>query len=194
MANKTFKAEDLLTVTNRSSHSVSYPVPESDGTRWRDFEPGTSKKLTYGELEQAIQQSGCALLFAKYLMITDPNAAEEIMNKKQEPEYFMTSEQVKKWLPTCSLNELLDALDFAPDGVLSLIKQYAVELPLTDMNKAEAIKEKLGFDVMRAIQLDKESKATEEAKQEEKKERRVTIAAPAGQAGRRVVVTAPENK
>jgi len=105
----------------------------------------------------------------------------------------MTSEQVKQWLPSCSLDQLLDALDFAPDGVLSLIKKYAVELPLNDMNKCNAIKEKLKFDVLKAIELEKMSKEEDAPKQEEKKERRV--APPkTEEPARRASITLPEKK
>lgn len=191
MAKKTFKPEDILNVTNRSSHSVSYPVPESDNKRWRDFAPNETKKISYGEIEAAVQQPGCNLLFYKYLLITDPDAAEEVMNQKPEPEYFMTAEQVKAWLPTCSLDQFLDALDFAPEGVLTLIKKYAVELPINDMNKANAIKEKLKFDVLKAIELDKASKEEDEPQQEEKKVRRAAAPSteePAKPAGRRIAI------
>lgn len=194
MAKKTFKPEDILNVTNRSSHSVSYPVPESDNKRWRDFAPNETKKITYGEIEAAVQQPGCNLLFYRYLLITDSDAAEEVMNQKPELEYFMTADQIKTWLPTCSLDQLLDALDFAPEGVLTLIKKYAVELPLNDMNKANAIKKKLKFDVIKAIELDKTSKEEDKVPLEEKKERRVVLNDSNGQPTRRVTITPTENK
>jgi hypothetical protein len=41
----------------------------------------------------------------------------------------------------------LDCLDFAPQGVIDLIKKYAVSLPLSDYNKRQALKQKTGFDV-----------------------------------------------
>lgn len=182
-------ANTIVNVINRSSWMVSYEIPETDH-RHRNFAPGEVKKIPYGEIEAVCQQNGGQVIFDEYLMIQDPKAAEEAMNKKPEPEYFMTAEQVKKWLPTCSLDELLDALDFAPEGVLSLIKQYAVELPLSDMNKCNAIKEKLHFDVIKALELIKED---EPKKEEEKKERR---AAPKAEkeTGRRVSIKLPENK
>ena len=50
-----------------------------------------------------------------------------------------------------SLDAFLDALDFAPIGVIDLIKTMSVQLPLTDLNKRRALKEKTGFDVDRAL-------------------------------------------
>ena len=186
------KSDTILLVTNRSSHVVGYPIPEAEG-RWRDFNPGETKKITFGEIEAACQKEGTKVLFCKYLLINSSEAVEEVMNEKPEPEYFMTAEQVKSWMPTCTLDQFLDALDFAPEGVLSLIKKYAVELPLNDMNKCNAIKEKLKFDVLKAIELDKASKE-DASKVEEKKERRAAPAAPVAEPGRRVNITLPDKK
>jgi len=55
-----------------------------------------------------------------------------------------------------SLDEFLDCLDFAPEGVLDLIKEYAVTLPLNDVAKRQAILDKLGFNVTVAIDLQKD--------------------------------------
>jgi len=38
-------------------------------------------------------------------------------------------------MKTGSLDEFLDCLDFAPEGVTDLIKTLAVELPLNDVAK-----------------------------------------------------------
>lgn len=190
---KQFKSSDVLLVTNRSTSSVGYPIPETDG-RSRDFAPGETKKITYGEIEAACQQGGCRFLFHQYLLIQDPDAVEEATNTKEEIEYFMTPEQVKAWLPTCSQDEFLDALDFAPAGVHDLIKKYAIELPLTDMNKCQAIKDKLGLDVIAALRHIAEDKEDDAPVVEEKKERRAAVAQPTGTPARRAQLTLPDNK
>ena len=45
----------------------------------------------------------------------------------------------------------MDCLDFAPIGVLDLVKDISTKLPLTDYDKRKALKEKLGFDIDKAI-------------------------------------------
>jgi hypothetical protein len=50
-----------------------------------------------------------------------------------------------------SLDEFLDMLDFAPIGVMDLVKKFAVSLPLNDIPKRRALKEKTGFDVNAAL-------------------------------------------
>ena len=48
---------------------------------------------------------------------------------------------------TGSLDAFLDCLDFAPVGVIDLLKKFAVSVPLADYEKRKALKEKTGFDV-----------------------------------------------
>ena len=59
------------------------------------------------------------------------------------------------------MDAFLDALDFAPIGVIDLIKSMAVSLPLTDYNKRQALKEKTGFDVDKALDHMREEKEEE---------------------------------
>ena len=68
-----------------------------------------------------------------------------------EPEYNMSVEDVKKLMLEGSLDAFLDCLDFAPAGVIQIIKDLAVKLPLNDVAKRKAIKDKTNFDVDRAI-------------------------------------------
>ena len=93
-----------------------------------------------------------------------------------------------------SLDEFLDMLDFAPMGVMDLIRQFAISLPLNDIPKRRALKEKTGFDVNAALTH------VEEEKQEDLEngiaeatvpQRRVK---PAPTTGRRVIKKAAEVK
>ena len=77
----------------------------------------------------------------------------ELFNTKLEPEYHYSEQDVKTLLKEGTLDQFLDCLDFAPQGIIDLIKDVAVNLPVNDMAKREAIKEKLGFDVTRAIEI-----------------------------------------
>lgn len=70
----------------------------------------------------------------------------------------MNEKDVANLLMNGSLDAFLDALDFAPAGVIDLIKTMAVSLPLMDMNKRKALKEKTGFDVEAALKHVEEEK------------------------------------
>ena len=86
----------------------------------------------------------------------------------------MSEQQIIELLKSGSMDALLDALDFAPVGVIDLIKTFAVQMPLNDMEKCKAIKEKTGFDVMTAIKNNIADKTDEEKPVAEKAtERRV---------------------
>ena len=55
-----------------------------------------------------------------------------------------------------SLDEFEDCLNFAPKGVLEIIKDVAVKLPLNDVAKRDLILKKLGFSVANAIEITKD--------------------------------------
>ena len=58
-------------------------------------------------------------------------------------------------------------------GVIDLIKSFAVSLPLTDLNKRKALKDKTGFDVDKVLVHLEEERLAEQAPVEKKVERRV---------------------
>ena len=135
-------------VKNRSASMVVYKIPE-DGIR-REFAPGESKKISYSELEKLSYQSGGRALMSNFLQITDESVTNNL-NIHTEAEYYMSEEQIAELIKHGSLDAFLDCLDYAPVGVIDLLKKYAVSLPVTDINKRKALKEKTGFDVDVAI-------------------------------------------
>src|SRR5574344_924419 len=147
--------ENKIAVTNRSFGTVIYNIPEM-GVR-REFTPKETKKITPAELEALTSQPGGRELIENCLLVHDAKALEEIVNVQVEPEYWLTEEKIPGWMQSCSDDEFIDALNFAPEGVKSLIKDYAVKLPLNDFNKINAIKDILDFDVMSALKINKMS-------------------------------------
>ena len=87
------------------------------------------------------------------LVILDNKKAIQELLGEVEPEYSYTEEDIIKLMKEGSLEEFLDCLDFAPSVVKEMIKELSVKLPLNDMNKRQAIQEKLGFDVTKAIEI-----------------------------------------
>lgn len=162
--------DKVYSVKNRSGSRVVYTIPEEHIVR--DFAPTETKRITYDELEKLTYQPGGSVLLSEYLQITDPEALDNL-NIYPEQEYFMTKEDVVELLKNGSLDAFLDCLDFAPVGVLQLVKDLAVELRLNDVSKREAIKEKLGYDVDAAIRHNDEEKADTLIPDEGQKVRRV---------------------
>lgn len=160
--------ENMCAVTNRSSGMVIYNVPEMHVRRV--FYTGETKEVDVAELEALVNQPGGRELIYGYLLIKDPAIAKKLMNidLNNEVEYNMSEGQVKSWINSCTLDEFKDALDFAPAGVKDLMKKFAVEVPLNDVAKREAMKEQIGFDVDAAINIKREAETPEkgEAKPE----------------------------
>lgn len=173
------RSEDMFNVKNRSTSVVVYRIPESNLRR--EWAPGEVKRIPFGELEKLTYQPGGRELIANFLQIME-NEVTDDLNVHREPEYNMSEEQVRDLILNGSIDAFLDALDFAPIGVIDLIKTMSVQLPITDMAKREALKAKTGFDVDKAIENDRASKEDDkkETIADKPAERRVTESAPAG--------------
>lgn len=169
-------------VKNRSKSTVGYNIPED--RIYRSFAPGETKEIEITELEKVNYQPGGSVILNEYLLISDKEIAEKFNTNSIEPEYWMTEEEVVDLMKHGSLDKFLDCLDFAPEGVIDLIKSLAVSMPLNDMAKCDAIREKFGFNVVKAIQLDKESKEPDTEEVPQTKGRRVAVETKP--AGRRV--------
>lgn len=167
----------IFQVTNRSAGLVCYAIPEI-GVKNREFQPGETKKISYDELNHLTYVPGGIELLRSYLQVHDEERAELI--GQTEPEYNMSVSDVKELILHGTMDEWLDCLDFAPDGVIDLIRTLSIELPLTDTRKMEAFKQKKNIDIARAIQAKREEEEELKAAQEQSdasKERRVAKAA-----------------
>ena len=142
----------IMEVKNRSASTVVYKVILDNNTVRREFAPGETKKVTYDELVKLTYQPGGRALMENFLQIKSVEAIEDL-NVRTEPEYHMSEQQIVDLLRNGTMDEFLDCLDFAPVGVMDLVKKYAVELPLNDSAKRKAIKDKTGFDVDKALEM-----------------------------------------
>ena len=157
--------ETMINVVNRGSGRVGYRIPEMGIER--QFTARENKDISFGELERLTFIPGGLRILKDYLVIRDEEAIAAL-GLRIEPEYFYTEADVKKLLITGTLDEFLDCLDFAPKGVLEMIKDMSVNLPLNDIEKRDAIMKKMGFNVTKAIEIknakfDGETETQEEA-------------------------------
>ena len=154
--------EKLCTITNRSPGYVKYVIEDMHVSR--TLSPGETFRVPEEEMFRLVQQNGGRTLIYDYIFIHEPDVAERVLNIKlvREPEYNMTVDQVKAWMPTCSLDAFKDALEFGPQGVKDIIRAQAVKMKLNDVAKREAIKKYLGFDVTKAIEMQQEEVKAEE--------------------------------
>ena len=138
-----------MKVRNRSTSTVGYTVPDLHVNR--TFVPGEIKEIPQTELEALVQQPGGRVILTEYLQVSRDDIKKlDVLEPEQE--YFYSEEDVKNIMKFGTQDEFLDMLDFAPAGVMDMIKDYAVTLPLTDLYKVEALKKKTGFDSAKALE------------------------------------------
>lgn len=149
----------IINLINRDRGSVGYKIP--DLNIHRTFSPGEVKKVTFDEIEKLSWVDGGLALLKHYLIIDDPEAAEEILGHV-EPEYFYTDEDIRTLLTEGTLDQLKDALQFGPRGVIELIKRDAVDLRLNNVKMREEILKATKFNVDNAIKIDELSNVNNE--------------------------------
>ena len=138
----------MYNVKNRSAGVAVYKIPEL-GIR-RSFAPGEVKQISAEELEKLTYQPGGMAMLAGFLQIMDAEAIAKV-GLNPQPEYHMSEQDIAKLMVSGSLDEFLDCLDFAPPGVIDLVKKLSVSLPLSDFQKKNALKAKTGFDCDAAL-------------------------------------------
>ena len=143
-----------IEVSNRGHGAVGYVLDEMGGLR-RQFQPGETKRLTFEELEKLSWIPGGRYLLENELVVNNKEVINYLLNSV-EPEYYYGEDEVKFLLTEGTLDQLLDCLDFAPVGVIQLVKDLAVSLPCNDVAKRQAILEKTGFNVSNALEMAKE--------------------------------------
>ena len=149
----------MYNVKNRGASTVVYRIPD-DGIR-REFQPGQTLRISSEELEKLTYQPGGAALLSQFLQIQDLDALKQFQ-VKAEPEYHMSESDIVALIKTGSLDAFLDCLDFAPIGVIDLMKKLSVDVPLVDIAKRKALKEKTGFDVEAALKHQEEDREDEQ--------------------------------
>lgn len=184
------KNEIMYKVKNRSASRVVYKDPELKVRR--EFAPGETKIISFAELEKLSYIPGGRAMMANFLQL-EPQAIKKVGIETQ-PEYYMSEKQIGEMLLHGSLDQFLDCLDFAPEGVLDLIKQLSISLPLTDIQKRRALKDKLGYDVDAALRHIEEEyqEAKEQAPRATRRVREETPIATAAPATRRTYVSYEE--
>lgn len=157
-------------IKNRSRSAVVYSL--DDPKVRRDFAPGQSFKIPMNELEALTYKPGGMALLRYYLQVMDEDVVNEL-NMRVEPEYWLDEEGVKDLLLNGSVEALIDCLNFAPPGVIELVKKLSYELPVADMRKIAAIKKIIGFDVTATLNNIAKADEEEEASETKKPERLV---------------------
>lgn len=161
-----------ILVKNRSAATVIVEVPNRNIRVV--LQPGqVISNLTFGDVEEFSYIPGGDTILREYLQLSEADI-NNLNIGKPELEYNYSEKDIVDLMKSGSLDAFLDCLDFAPTGVIDLIKKFAVDLPLTDTEKLDALKEKTGFDAVAAIRHKKEEEEDNAAAGAAKPTRRVT--------------------
>lgn len=154
----------VVRVRNLTDQTIAYVIPELKVRRvFRDFE---TKEITAHELRQLWYMPGGARLLQDFLAVENKELAEEFGVSEDSflHEYSWTLEDIKRVLLKGSIDELADALDFAPLGIIDTLVSQAIALELADMNKDRLIQEKTGHNISKMIQYHEELEKINENK------------------------------
>lgn len=157
-----------IEVINRYNGITGYVLDDGNERIVRSFEPKEKKMITMGELRKLSFKAGGPAILKGYLVVKNEEAIKELLGGV-EPEYFYTEDEVIALLTSGSLDQLMDALDFAPIGVVEMIKDFAVAMEINDMSKRQAIIAATGFNVNAAIENNKAERLAELAEGKEEK-------------------------
>ena len=172
---------EKIRVRNRKKGSVGYSIPDLSINRL--FRQNEIKEITMEELRKLSYIPGGKTLIDNYLLIENEEAIKELVGDI-EPEYNYTEKEIKWLLEYGSLDQLKDCLNFAPLGVIDILKNLAVELKVDNVSKRKVIEEKTGLNVSKAIEIKEEIEKDIEQEKAEPTERK---AAP-------VILDKKENK
>lgn len=164
---------ELVPVKNMMRNEVGYTL--SNGVS-RHFAPHMTIRIKASELRDLSYESGGLDFLRNYVCVGNADLAEEFGISNDLIEYTWTEQDVVNALTTSDLDVLLDALDFAPDGILDELRDKAVELEIADGNRIAAINKRMGVDINNMIK-NKHAYDTVDTKSEEApKQRRSSTA------------------
>ena len=163
--------KDKIKVRNRKKGSIGYQIPDLSVNRI--FRQGEVKELTMEELRKLKFIPGGNTLLQNYLLVENEEAIKELIGNI-EPEYNYTEKEIEWLLLNGSIEQLADCLNFAPLGVIDLVKNLAVDLKIDNMSKRRLIESKTGLNVTRAIEIKEDIEKEKQEDAQPEAQRRAT--------------------
>ena len=144
-----------VVVVNRKQGGLTILIPDLN-VRKRFAKTGAFSTMTVGELEALKISPGGERVLKEYLRIEDAEVADHILDGQVEAEYNYGEKEIDFLLYKATTEQLLDALDFAPEGVLEIIRAKAIEKWPNTTDKLIAINEKfsISLEKIKMLQLD----------------------------------------
>ena len=165
-------------VINRTGGGLAYSIDALRVSRYWP-KPGHHLNISIAELSELRTVPGGTKMLEECLLIEDLEALKILFpDSELEPEYNYGVEEVEFLLQEASLEQLLDALDYAPHGVLDLIKSQSVKKLPNETSKISAINEKFNIDINKMHELHLEKSIPEEKPEPKRRRRTAPIVEP----------------
>lgn len=164
------KDETKVQVSNMTDHEIGYSL--TSGVK-RYIRPGVSIAVSAKELRDLRAESGGEAMIHDFLRIENKSMRKEFGIDDDLIEYDWTQKDVDDVLLNKEIDYLLDALDYAPAGIVDMIKTRAIELEIPNMNKRKAIQDKTGVNITSCIENAKAYNEANDVTEAPKKARRV---------------------
>lgn len=145
----------IVSVTNMVDNGVSYSIPEMNVSR--HFNPFETKNLTADEIRSLNFKRGGRVLLRDFLCVKNDELKKELGIPTDIPEYDYTAADIDRILLQEDDDVLRDTLDFAPEGIIELLKSRAFKLKIPDTNKRKIIFEMTGTDIDTQITLQEQA-------------------------------------
>lgn len=159
------KPEQKVEIVNTIKAHVGFVVPNSN-IRKTFRGKGARTKMPFEDLEQAFYEPGVSYLFETGILYIGDMEVKKALGLENEgadvPErvIVLEDEEMDELLTEGSFKDFLDTLSkLSPEQAKSLAER-AVEIEITNMTKAQDLKEATGIDVLTRIQ-EKQSEASE---------------------------------
>lgn len=172
-----------IAVQNLTNNDVVYIDDNGGIARRMVFHAQQTIPVEKEVIERMQYDTGGAVLLKDFLSVKDDDMRTNIGIPADQIEYNWTKEDVKNLLTSGEEDALRDALDFAPQGIVDMIIDMAVAMPLNDRNKVEIIAEATGRNIEMMINNKLQYEKASEKAPEKATQRRTTTKA---QPGRRV--------
>jgi hypothetical protein len=135
-----------VSVSSRNAGSLAYTIP-SLRVRREWSKSGEENFISIDELIELTTIPGGRKLLEEYLLINDDEAIEAVLGHEVQPEYKYTEKEIEFLLYGGTDEQFADCLDYAPAGVLELLKNMAVvKMPNTTF-KVTAINDKFKINL-----------------------------------------------
>lgn len=170
---------------NNSGGRVSYNLSEPRVSR-EFYRPGHMISVTFDEVYALSNEPGGMDILLHFLQVRD-SKVRKALSLPMDPEYLYTPEDIKTLVLKGTEDQLLDAIEFGPYGMVELIRKTAFDLRLDSASRIELLSDVLKIDLKR-IYKNAEEDDKDLAKAEQPKRRTQPItgdAQPKKTGGRR---------